>query len=75
MPQVLFLDIAQPPDMTRKQIIERYDAHFGFPTSDMVSKMKEACDVIKNKMATYNDWFKVSRRAGEFCSEYLQKAG
>ncbi|KAL8564676.1 hypothetical protein ACOMHN_004170 [Nucella lapillus] len=57
--QVLFLDIALPKDMSRKQIVERYDAHFGFPTPKMVSEMKQACDIIKNKMATYDDWFKV----------------
>ncbi|XP_076436987.1 uncharacterized protein LOC143276386 [Babylonia areolata] len=57
--QVLFLDIALPGSLKRKQIIERYDAHFGFPTTEMVAAMKDACDVIKNKMATYDDWFKV----------------
>ena len=58
--QVLFLDIAMPPGMSRDQIIKRYDDNCGFPTDKMVTEMKAACTKIEN-MKTYDDWFKVSK--------------
>ena len=56
--QVLFLDIAMPEKMTRKQILQRYDDNYGLPTDEMVLQMKQACEKIEN-MKTYDDWFKV----------------
>ncbi|KAK7467727.1 hypothetical protein BaRGS_00037035 [Batillaria attramentaria] len=57
--QVLFLDIALPSDKTRAEVVARYDAHYGFPTPEMVSEMKAACDRIKNDVKTYDDWFRI----------------
>ncbi|KAH3873657.1 uncharacterized protein LOC127869059 [Dreissena polymorpha] len=56
--QVLFLDIAMPPDMSRKDLIKSYDDNLGFPTEKMVAKMKESVERINN-MKTFVDWYKV----------------
>ena len=55
---MLFLDIAMPSNLSRKQIIERYDNNSGFPTDAMVVEMKAAVKKIE-AMKTYEDWFNV----------------
>ena len=57
---MLFLDIAMPSGMSRDQIIKRYDDNCGFPTDNMVTEMKAACNKIES-MKTYDHWFKVSK--------------
>ena len=47
-----------PRNMSREQLIKRYDANNGSPTPDMVKEMKQACQRIDN-MKTYPEWFKV----------------
>ncbi|CAG5136313.1 unnamed protein product [Candidula unifasciata] len=57
--QVIFLDIAWPESMSRDQIIQRYDDNWGFPTKDMVTRMKTECHKISNEIHTYADWYTV----------------
>lgn len=57
--QVVFMDIAMPDDLTRDDIIKRYDDNWGFPTEDMVHSMKSQCSKILNEIQTYADWYKI----------------
>jgi hypothetical protein len=57
--QVLFLDIAMPKGKSRSELIKRYDANLGFPTSEMVTEMKAAIQKLEH-VKTYTDWFNVS---------------
>jgi len=56
--QVLFLDIAKPPNMSLQQVQERYEAHYGLPSAEMETALKEAVKTIKT-IKNYPDWFKV----------------
>lgn len=68
IPQVLFLDIAMPKNMSRDQLIKRYDANNGSPTDAMVKQMKEAYQRI-TAMKTYSDWFQVNLERKQYLSE------
>ncbi|CAL1528472.1 unnamed protein product [Lymnaea stagnalis] len=57
--QVVFLDVAMPENMSRADIIQRYDDNWGFPTRTMVNQMKEVCKKIKNDVTSYADWFEM----------------
>jgi len=56
--QVLFLEIAKPPQLNKKQIEERYDNNFGMPTPDMEKAMKEAVKKIK-AVKDYKEWYAI----------------
>jgi hypothetical protein len=54
--QVLFMDIAKPVGMSFKDITERYDKHFGLPTTEMEKQMKEVVQKIPQAQ-NYPEWF------------------
>lgn len=57
--QVVFLDIAWPENMTRDQIIQRYDENWSFPTKAMITEMQTECHKINKEIHTYADWYRI----------------
>ena len=47
-----------PENRSRDEIIQEYDANFGFPQAELVQNIKSLVKESKS-IDTYSDWFKV----------------